>query len=632
MPIFAPERMGRGRGQILHRFRPLQTFDHKDNFVARVVALGSDDAYDGPDIDRGHLVEQAMRFVARWRDAGNSVDGTEPGSDRAPGFPETVLLAETQYEVVIPGRVLSRAWPLVVRCDLCRLVYESDDAQHGQQWPSRCPNNHQRATQLQYIFVHECGDSRPMAPPEQCRRCHNTQFELMTDVSRFMDFRWKCRSCLDLTPVVAICTNPQCKWTSKLMAPQLHTASGAYSPQGLTIVNVPGRAHAERRRSPEYAVGVLGLVVGACTQSEFDRLVGDTQRGAMPAAVRDALSALEAAGLQQQADDLRRRYGSIDVEALRQRVIDELGIDPLDPDQAARCQTLAGNLDLYQRVLGQRRITLEDLAGYESSEERKRIYASYPPILERGGFTTDGVFLVTNFPVTRLAVGYSRNGFGPTESDLVPYRGRSSRGAAEKTLLYAHPTETEALVFTLDQHRIEEWLVDNGIIERAVLDRAGGVRRWLARELDMGDAQMPRWGGESGPGSALYAREAVFTLLHTMAHQMLRALSVDSGFGEAALSEYLFPYDFAFAIYPNASSEFTIGGLRTVLEQVLGEVVATAMENDACLYDPNCHETAGADHGCLFLPETSCTGWNENLTRWSLFGGGEFRRGYWQPT
>ncbi len=141
----------------------------------------------------------------------------------------------------------------------------------------------------------------------------------------------------------------------------------------------------------------------------------------------------------------------------------------------------------------------------------------------------------------------------------------------------------------------------------------------------MGDSQTPSWSGDSGPGTALYAREAVFTLLHTMAHQMLRAISVDSGFGEAALSEYLFPYDFAFAIYPNASSEFTIGGLRTVMEQVLGEVVSGALENDACLYDPNCIETEGADHGCLFLPETSCTGWNQNLTRWVLFGGDDFQ-------
>jgi hypothetical protein len=54
----------------------------------------------------------------------------------------------------------------------------------------------------------------------------------------------------------------------------------------------------------------------------------------MPPAIHNALSALEAPVLQEQADDLRGRYGSIDVDALRQHVIDELGVDPLDPDQS----------------------------------------------------------------------------------------------------------------------------------------------------------------------------------------------------------------------------------------------------------------------------------------------------------
>ena len=59
----------------------------------------------------------------------------------------------------------------------------------------------------------------------------------------------------------------------------------------------------------------------------------------------------------------------------------------------------------------------------------------------------------------------------------------------------------------------------------------------------------------------------------TFRQEVLRALAVDSGYSETGLSEYLFPYELSFAIHPNGGSEFTIGGLRTVLEQNLDEVV-----------------------------------------------------------
>jgi hypothetical protein len=116
-----------------------------------------------------------------------------------------------------------------------------------------------------------------------------------------------------------------------------------------------------------------------------------------------------------------------------------------------------------------------------------------------------------------------------------------------------------------------------------------------------------------------------------MAHQVLRALAVDSGYSETSLSEYLFPYDLAFAIHPNGASDFTIGALRTVLEQNLDQIIERAMDNDTCLYDPHCMLTnQGADHGCLYLPETACQLWNRNLSRWHLYGSPDgTRTGYW---
>jgi hypothetical protein len=244
--------------------------------------------------------------------------------------------------------------------------------------------------------------------------------------------------------------------------------------------------------------------------------------------------------------------------------------------------------------------------------------------------------LVNEFPVTYLAIGYTRGGFGAREVDLVAYKGRAARGQQLTTLLYASPTDTEALVFALDRGRVARWLVANHVAMHAELDEAGGPHRWFAAHLDPADGQLPRWDPDDDVlrGDPEYGARALFGLLHSMAHQVLRALAVDSGYSETGLSEYLFPYELSFGVHPNAGSEFTIGGLRTVLEQNLDEVVERAVGNATCIYDPNCMvANRGADHGCLQLPETACQAWNRFISRWDLFGSPDGDVvGYWDPS
>ena len=156
---------------------------------------------------------------------------------------------------------------------------------------------------------------------------------------------------------------------------------------------------------------------------------------------------------------------------------------------------------------------------------------------------------------------------------------------------------------------------------------------YASGQLDPEDGQLPRWDPdeEVAPGDPDFGARALFRLLHSTAHQVLRALAVDSGYSETGLSEYLFPYELSFAVHPNGGSEFTIGGLRTVLEQNLDEVVDRAVENSSCIYDPNCMvANRGADHGCLQLPETACQSWNRFISRWDLFGSPDGTViGYW---
>jgi hypothetical protein len=630
--------MARNRGQVLYRYRPNQTFDHAGGYTAQVHQYGRDDAYEGPSLDQEYLVQEAMHLVRRWRAEGRGTAGTEPASDRAPEFPEDLPMADQHYEIVIPGKVFCQVWPRVVRCasPRCGLVWEAPDPRPGvDEFPPPCPRCRTFVgnRQLQFVFVHQCGELQPMRPPQSCPRHHSAGFRLNDRVSRFKDFRWECLECGLPMEVRWFCPNRSgCRWENKAMAPLVHTASSAFVGHGLTLVNPPRADFARIATTPTFVIGTLARWLRECTAEEAASLQDADATTEVPTEVLDSIRAMEQAGLVDQAQALRRRFIPVDIDDLKDRVEKVLGYDPLGED--GKGWALAGNLAVYERVLRLSRLTLQDLDSNAASAGRASRYATYRPTLQGAGFDPASMALVNNFPVTYLAVGYSRGGFSPTEADLVAYKGRAGRGQAITNLLFANPTETEALVFALDGRRVARWLLANSLVGRAELQEAGGPHRWFAARLDPRDGRLPRWDPDPPqPGDDQYGAWALFGLLHTMAHQLLRALAVDSGFSETSLSEYLFPYDLAFAVHPNGGSEFTIGGLRTVLEQNLDEVIVRAVENAACIYDPNCMvANQGVDHGCLQLPETACQSWNRALSRWHLYGSPDgTRTGYWDP-
>ncbi|MED7950720.1 hypothetical protein [Streptomyces sp. BE303] len=620
--------MARDRGQVLYRYRPGQTFDHRAGYTAQVVQYGRDDAFDGPSLDSDHLVTEAMRFVRRWRSAGSSV---AQGADRAPEFPSGPLAAR-HYEVVVPGKVFCRVWPQVVRCSSgrCGHVWTAGDPRPGSDdWPPACPacGNNTGNRQLQFVFAHRCGEVVQMHPPRGCPRGHN-RFKLDDRPSRFRDFRWECMGCGFHLPVQWNCNNPSCRYPEKYMSPLLHTAGAAHVGQGLTLVNVTSAQEAQRLRNPVYTTAVLGWWLGEISEDEFRRLT-DGHTVDVPVEVVESIQAMEEAGLTEKARALRSRFMPVEVDSLRERVSKSLSLDTAS--EAA--QTLAAELHTYRRVLNLDRLSIPRLVREARNPDRRALYERYPHVLAGAGLD-ESTCLVSDLPVTYLAIGYSRTGFSPEEADLVPYRGRASRGASVNTLLYAHPTQAEALLFPVDRKRVSRWLVRNSLVPAADLEEAGGVAQWLVHQLGRSDGESVRRESRPAKDDPDLPVHELFGLLHSLSHQLLRALAVDSGYSETSLSEYLFPHDLAFAIYPNGGSDFSLGALRTVLEQNLDAVVTRAVDNDSCLYDPNCMLTnEGADHGCLQLPETACQFWNRNLSRWHLFGSPDGDRiGYWDPT
>ncbi len=168
------------------------------------------------------------------------------------------------------------------------------------------------------------------------------------------------------------------------------------------------------------------------------------------------------------------------------------------------------------------------------------------------------------------------------------------------------------------------------------------VAAWVAtqdeRERDLLEAHR-RWFGQRGvePPPAFEGMRLV--LIHSLAHALMRQLSLECGYAAASLRERLYARDVGepggpmagLLIYTAApDSEGTLGGLVALgqPEQLERHLDAALKEMALCASDPLCAEHhpvrdgvslhAAACHACLFAPETSCEKGNRYLDRGAL--------------
>ena len=190
-----------------------------------------------------------------------------------------------------------------------------------------------------------------------------------------------------------------------------------------------------------------------------------------------------------------------------------------------------------------------------------------------------------------------------------------------------------------------DWLpaVENrgeGIFIQLRSDRVG---EWESREAVVQHVQTIRenyeqaWAERGRPGTPQQAISARLLLVHSLAHALIRQLSLTCGYGSASLRERLYvgtdEWDMAglliFTSSPDADG--TLGGLARQglagnIVRVIEECLTSMMW---CSSDPLCidgaHSTSepangAACHSCLLISETSCEQFNAFLDRALLIG------------
>ncbi|SEB60520.1 protein of unknown function [Nocardioides exalbidus] len=218
---------------------------------------------------------------------------------------------------------------------------------------------------------------------------------------------------------------------------------------------------------------------------------------------------------------------------------------------------------------------------------------------------------VTRLREVRALSGFSR--VTPVATEQGPSAGLSLR---RHDWLPAVEIFGEGVFVRLDEGLVADW--ESG-------SEANDRRTMLATAIQARD---------SDTGSNVEAPSTRFLAVHTLAHAVLKELSLDAGYPVGALRERIYAEkeQAGFLVYTASSDAAgSLGGLAALADQErMAEILRNAVTRARwCSNDPVCSESgpSGSDglnlaacHACLLLPETSCEHRNIFLDRVAMVG------------
>lgn len=181
----------------------------------------------------------------------------------------------------------------------------------------------------------------------------------------------------------------------------------------------------------------------------------------------------------------------------------------------------------------------------------------------------------------------------------------------------------EGIFLTLNDDALRKWEAQESVQDRAQKVDKKWQKEWVERH-----------GPDAPPPKPISPR---MLLVHTLAHALMRQLTLDCGYSSTALRERLYVSDTpnvmaGLLIYTAATDDDgTLGGLQRQGDPArIGRTVVAAIQSQAwCSSDPLCIEdlmapddgtSLAACHACALAPETACEEYNRFLDRAMLVG------------
>lgn len=226
------------------------------------------------------------------------------------------------------------------------------------------------------------------------------------------------------------------------------------------------------------------------------------------------------------------------------------------------------------------------------------------------------VLLLERLREVNALLGFTRVE-SPNEGGATQHAPRAPIARTAPSWVPASQVHGEGIFLQFSEVALVKWAAGTGArAQEAELRR--GHRGWrAARKLDL---------DTNFPGSR-------FTLLHTLAHLLIRELGLDCGYNAASIRERVYAdteegkSQAGILIYTAAAdSDGTLGGLVDLGKpENLGRLLRQALDRaKVCASDPLCAEHnprtdsslhAAACHACSFVSETSCECGNRYLDR-----------------
>ncbi len=192
---------------------------------------------------------------------------------------------------------------------------------------------------------------------------------------------------------------------------------------------------------------------------------------------------------------------------------------------------------------------------------------------------------------------------GDNAYEYTVQRQSVSKNNFDTKILPALESYGEGILFVLDEHKLEQWEIQQEVIERT--------------EKIKLNAENADWKSHQIIAKTLTTRKV---LIHTLSHLLMRELEYVSGYPVSSLSERLYVSETmnGFLISAFDGTDGYLGGLSNLcndLENLNNIINSAIFRATDCSSDPICIESEGqgvgqlnlaACHSCSLTPETTC--------------------------
>ena len=245
---------------------------------------------------------------------------------------------------------------------------------------------------------------------------------------------------------------------------------------------------------------------------------------------------------------------------------------------------------------------------YESSKKHFKAEEDALPGYLKKCFSR--IIRITRLREVRVLLGFTRVDAPDPDADEQPNVVKLSKGKNERWLPAAE-VNGEGIFIEFNKETLARWL-NTEMVKTISQKYADSYREFC----------------ESKGWTITVQRNAVYVLMHTFAHLMIKQMSMSSGYSSSAIRERIYFGDTMSGIllYTGSSDkEGSLGGLVELgsIEQMTSLMRDAFQEALVCTNDPECmsnlpagkNSNGAACHSCCMVSETACENGNRMLDR-----------------